>query len=67
MYPAVVCEHSGISHAVAASGLIGSKILSHGLPGRGPVVFGIIVPDINIASGLVKLVENITKDASVRA
>ena len=59
-------DHS-IACAVAAFALIFRQVLAHRLPGGGPVIAVPVVPDINIASGLVIAVEHIAEDPAVGA
>ena len=65
--PRVVCQHVGVGDAVAALTVVLGQILSHRLPGSGPVVPAVIVPQVDVASGLVKVVEPIPKNSSIGA
>ena len=65
--PAVVGGHYGIAHAVAAFVPAQIQRLADGLPGGGPVVGGVVVPEVEVAPRLVEAVENVTEDPAVRA
>ena len=65
MYAGIFSEHSCVTHTVTAVALVGSQIFSYRLPRSGPVVSGYIVSDIEVSSGLIKLIENISQDTSV--
>ena len=49
--PRILRTHDGISGAVTDSGLVGIQGLAHGLPGGGPVIPGLIVPQIDESAG----------------
>ena len=59
--------HFGVAHAVAALAPVGVQRFCHRLPGGGPVVAAGIVPQIEVAAGLVELVEHIPQDPAVGA
>src|SRR5699024_9851054 len=59
--------HFGVAHAVAALAPVSVQRLCHRLPGGGPVVAAGIVPQIEVAAGLVELVEHIPQDPAVGA
>ena len=57
----VVCCHFSIAHTVPAYAFIAIQAFPHGLPGGRPIVFGIIITNIKVTSGLVEAVENIAE------
>ncbi len=65
--PVIFSCHFGISYAVAAFALIEFQIFPNGLPGSRPVVSGIVIPNIYIASRLVEMIEYIAQYPSICA
>ena len=63
----IVRIHPGVAHAVAALRLVLLQRLAHGHPGRGPEIPAVVVPDVQIPTRLVKVIEHIAQDASVGA
>ncbi len=67
MNPVIVGSHFRVAHAVSAFTFISRKILAYGLPGSGPVVLGVVIPQIEISTRLVKIIEYIAQDTTVCA
>ena len=61
----VICKHLCVCCSMMTLTFITFQIFSYRLPGCRPVVFALIIPQINIASRLIKLVKNITQDSSL--
>ena len=61
----VVSRNFCISDAVTTFALIYIKFFSDRLPGSRPVIVGFVVTDIDVASGLVKIIEDVAQDSSV--
>ena len=57
--------HPGVAHAVAALDLVVVQVFSHRLPGSGPEISALIIPQIDIPARLVKLVEHIPENPAV--
>ena len=57
----------GIGGAVAGDGMIVGQGLFHRAPGSGPEIAVRLVAQIDIAAGLVELVEGVAQDAAGRA
>ena len=56
-----------VGRSVAAFAFVFAQVFSDRLPRRGPIIFCVVVPDVNVPSGLVKIVEHIAQDSSVGA
>lgn len=61
----VICKHLRICCAMMTFTFITVQILSHRLPGCRPVIFAFVIPQINIASRLIKLVKDITQNSPI--
>ena len=64
MNPSVIRRHFCVCRPVAALAFIICKLLSHRLPGSGPIIFTFIVSDINVTPRLIKMIENIAQNPS---
>lgn len=63
----LVGQHAGVAHAVTAAAAVVREVLAHRLPGGGPEIAAVVVPQVEIAPRLVELVEHIAQDAPVGA
>ena len=61
----IVGKHPRIAHPVAAFALVMLQVFTNRLPGGRPVIAGIIIPNIEVAPRLIKLIKDIAKDPSV--
>ena len=61
----VVRQHFRVSGAVTAFAFVDGQILAHRLPGGRPVVPAFIVPDVEVATGLIEAVEDVAQDPTV--
>ena len=63
----IVRAHPGVAHAVTALRFVQIQGLAHRHPGGRPEIPAVVVPDVQIPSGLVEVIEDIPQNPSVGA